>query len=86
MKRPTAQILINGQPVYSALNSSAYVMHHSSGKLAQIQDPLGSKNKDGPYTGITLSDFFMIPPKARLCITYACELPGEGFLSVKRLQ
>lgn len=35
-KKPTIQIIVNGQTIISAVNSSAYVVHHSSGKLKDI--------------------------------------------------
>ena len=35
-KKPTVQIIVNGQTVVSAVNSSSYVLHHSSGKLKEV--------------------------------------------------
>lgn len=32
-KQPTVQVLVNGEPILSAVNSSSYVIHHSAGKL-----------------------------------------------------
>jgi hypothetical protein len=29
-KKPTCQILINGEPIISAVNSSSYLLHHNS--------------------------------------------------------
>jgi hypothetical protein len=34
-KQPTIQVLVNGEPILSAVNSSSYVIHHSAGKLKQ---------------------------------------------------
>ena len=31
-KQPTVQVLVNGEPILSAVNSSSYVIHHSDGK------------------------------------------------------
>lgn len=31
-KKPTVQILLNGEPVISAVNSSSYLIHHSGNK------------------------------------------------------
>ena len=45
-KKPTVQILINGEPVMSAVNSSSYVIHHTSGKLKS-----GGKHSNGNITG-----------------------------------
>eukprot|EP00854_Cymbomonas_tetramitiformis_P015499 gene15499-18361_t len=32
-RKPSVQLLINGEPVLAAVNSSSYVVHHSSGRL-----------------------------------------------------
>jgi hypothetical protein len=32
-KKPTVQILINGEPVISAVNSSSYLIHHTANKF-----------------------------------------------------
>jgi hypothetical protein len=32
-KKPTVQVLVNGETILSAVNSSSYVIHHSSGKF-----------------------------------------------------
>jgi hypothetical protein len=37
-KKPTIQIIVNGQTVISAVNSNSYVLHHSSGKLKDISN------------------------------------------------
>jgi len=34
-KQPTVQVLVNGEPILSAVNTSSYVIHHSAGKLKQ---------------------------------------------------
>lgn len=45
-KKPTVQLLVNGEPVLSAVNSSSYVVHHSSGRLKNI-----GKHTYGNITG-----------------------------------
>ncbi len=45
-KKPTIQILVNGEPVMSAVNSSGYVIHHSSGKVKNL-----NKHSHGNITG-----------------------------------
>lgn len=37
-KKPSIQIIINGKVIVSAVNSSSYVLHHSSGKLKDISN------------------------------------------------
>lgn len=37
-KKPTIQIIVNGQAIVSAVNSNSYVLHHSSGKLKDISN------------------------------------------------
>src|SRR4051812_12297063 len=47
-KKPTVQLIVNGEPVLSAVNSSSYVVHHSSGRLKSM-----GKHTSGNITGIT---------------------------------
>ena len=35
-KKPTVQLLVNGEPVLSAINTASYVVHHSSGRMAAV--------------------------------------------------
>ena len=35
-RKPTVQLLVNGEPVLSAVNSASYAVHHSSGRLAAV--------------------------------------------------
>jgi hypothetical protein len=79
-KKPTVQLLVNGEPVLSAVNSSSYVIHHSSGRLATV-----SAHPAGNVTGLTCIDFLSLPSKAKLAITYQGEEKGEGFFCVKKL-
>ena len=42
-KKPSVQLLVNGEPVLSAVNSASYAVHHSSGRLAAVgPHPSGS--------------------------------------------
>lgn len=61
-KKPSIQIIINGKTVVSAINSSSYVVHHSSGKLKDITN--------SEITGITYYDFFTLQENTRLAIAY----------------
>jgi hypothetical protein len=69
--------LINGKVVMSAVNSSSYVIHHSSGKLKGIEPT--------EMSGLTLVDFFLIPENSRIAIAYSGDVKGEGFMSIHRL-
>lgn len=51
-KKPTIQIIVNGQAIVSAVNSNSYVLHHSSGKLKDISN--------AEVTGITYNDYYTI--------------------------
>mmetsp|Transcript_37162 Transcript_37162/g.94967 ORF Transcript_37162/g.94967 Transcript_37162/m.94967 type:complete len:591 (-) Transcript_37162:23-1795(-) len=79
-RKPTVQLLVNGEPVLAAVNSASYVVHHSSGRLTSV-----GRHSAGNITGLTLIDFLALPPHAKLAITYNGEDPGEGFLSLKKL-
>ncbi|KNC56011.1 uncharacterized protein AMSG_02023 [Thecamonas trahens ATCC 50062] len=78
--KPSIQLLVNGEPVLSAVNSSSYVIHHSSGRLAAIDD-----HPSGNVTGLTLIDFLSLPANARIALSYKGEAPGEGFLELRKL-
>lgn len=75
-KKPTIQIIVNGQTVLSAVNNNSYVMHHSSGKLKDFNN--------SEVTGLTFYDFLTLPENSRLAISYQGDL-GHGFLGIQRL-
>eukprot|EP00965_Chrysotila_dentata_P039573 1315178-Pleurochrysis_carterae.AAC.3 len=45
----SAQLLVNGEPVLSAVNSATYAVHHSSGRLAAV-GPHSAGNVSGEGT------------------------------------
>jgi len=61
-KKPTVQLIVNGQTIVSAVNSSSYVIHHSSGKLKDVSN--------SEIAGLTYVDFLLLPDSARLAISY----------------
>ena len=79
-KKPSVQLLVNGEPVLSAVNSASYAVHHSSGRLAAV-----GPHPAGNVTGLTLSDYLALPPKARISCSYQGEEGGEGFLGLRKL-
>ena len=79
-RKPQVQLLVNGEPVLSAVNSSSYAVHHSSGRLAAV-----GPHSAGNVTGLTLVDFLALPPKAKVGITYQGEEGGEGFLGLRKM-
>mmetsp|Transcript_29692 Transcript_29692/g.95427 ORF Transcript_29692/g.95427 Transcript_29692/m.95427 type:complete len:501 (+) Transcript_29692:516-2018(+) len=79
-KKPSVQLLINGEPVLAAVNSASYVVHHSSGRLTSV-----GRHPAGNVTGLTMVDFLALPPKARVALTYSGEEGGEGFLGLRKL-
>ena len=79
-KKPTIQVLVNGETILSAVNSSSYVIHHSSGKLKGT-----GKHTAGNLTGLTLMDFIALPARARISISYSGEPGAEGFLGLRKL-
>ena len=80
-KQPTVQVLVNGEPILSAVNTSSYVIHHSSGKLK----PSGKTHPDGNLTGLTMIDFIALPARARVTLSYKGENRCEGFLGLRKL-
>jgi DNA-binding IscR family transcriptional regulator len=81
-KKPTVQLLVNGEPILSAVNTASYVIHHTSGKM---KDVTLSKHPSGNITGLTMIDFIILPARARVSLAYTGEVGGEGFLGLKRL-
>eukprot|EP00741_Cyanophora_paradoxa_P006296 tig00000989_g6104.t1 len=79
-KKPTVQLLVNGDPVLSAMNSTSYAVHHSSGRLTSVD-----RHPAGNVTGLTLLDFLALPPRAKIAITYAGEEGAEGFIGLRKL-
>lgn len=61
-KKPTAQLIVNGQTIVSAVNSNSYVLHHSSGKLKDVSS--------SEIAGLTYVDYFLLPDEARIAISY----------------
>ena len=45
-KKPTVQVLVNGEPIISAVNSSGYLMHHNGNKMKSMP-----KHTNGNITG-----------------------------------
>lgn len=51
-KKPVVQIVIDGKTVVSAVNNNSYVLHHSSGKLKDVDQ--------SDITGLTYIDFLSL--------------------------
>jgi len=79
-RKPRVQLLVNGSPVLAAVNSSSYVVHHSSGRLSSI-----GRHPDGCVTGLTMIDFLALPAKAKITVVYKGDENAEGFISLKKL-
>lgn len=79
-KKPTVQLLVNGEACLSAVNSASYVIHHSSGKMKS-----NPKHSAGNISGLTMTDFIALPAKARLSISYSGEVGAEGFFGIRKL-
>lgn len=91
-KKPTVQVLVNGETILSAVNSSSYVIHHSSGKFkgGAVASGVNAQNSLKPYsqsnlTGLTLVDFIALPAKARISISYSGDSGAEGFFGLRKL-
>ena len=86
-------MLVNGETILSAVNSSSYVIHHSSGKFkggAAVASreggtSIGKQHNNGNLTGLTLIDFIALPAKARVSLSYSGEPGAEGFFGLRKL-
>lgn len=79
-KKPTVAILVNGEAVLSAIHSSSYAVHHSSGRLVSV-----SGHPDGAISGVTLIDFLALPANCRIAVSYRGEPGAEGFVGLRKL-
>ncbi|KAI9329181.1 hypothetical protein BDR26DRAFT_1011868 [Obelidium mucronatum] len=82
--KPSVQVVVNGESVMSALNSPAYVVHHSSGFVRNGDGDV----RPGTVTGLSLIDFLSLPAKSTVALHYhggKKELVGHGFLGIRRL-
>jgi hypothetical protein len=79
-KRPAVQVLVNGDPVLSAMNNCSYATSHSSVRMNSV-----SNHPAGNITGFSCMEFLSLPSKARIAITCSGEEKAEGFMSLKRL-
>jgi hypothetical protein len=78
-KKPTVQLLVNGETILSAVNNASYVIHHSSGRLKGANSPAST------IAGLTMIDFIALPPRAKLSLSYNGERKCEGFLALRKL-
>lgn len=78
-KKPTVQLLVNGETILSAVNNASYVIHHSSGRLK------GATSASSTIAGLTLIDFIALPPRAKISLSYNGERKCEGFLAFRKL-
>jgi hypothetical protein len=72
-KKANVQILVNDEPVLSAVNSQSYIVHHTTASAS------------GCMTGITLIDFLVLPARARMSVTFTGDKYSEGFIGVRKL-
>ena len=85
-KKPTIQLLINGEPVLSAINNN--VVHHNNNKLKGKQ--LGAINITGIncilyILGLSTIDFLLLPEKSRIALSFSGEEGGEGFIGFRKI-
>jgi len=77
-KRPTVQLLVNGEPILSLLN----VTKPDSKNLNTIYH----SSKSGHWvSGLTHQDFFVLPANARISFSFNGDTKTEGFLSIRKL-
>jgi len=43
------------------------------------------KHPSGNILGTTMSEFIILPARARIAFIYNCEFYGEGFFGIKRI-
>ena len=79
--KPSVALLVNGESVLTAINSSSYVIHHGSG---MILDGDG-RVTEGSVAGLSLLDFLALPAKSSVSLCITGKKAGHGFISLRRL-
>ena len=79
--QPSIQVIVNGEVVISAVNSSSYSIKHSQQGVKETI----KYQMSGNMTGMTLVDFICLPANAQIYLTYSGEEQCEGFVSFKKL-
>jgi hypothetical protein len=69
-RRPTIQLLVNGEPVLQR-----------TGKTAKP----GSRVPSSTVSGVTHIDFLALPARASVTVSYGGDASGEGFLCLRKL-
>jgi len=77
-KKPTVQVLVNGDNIFTVVGSSTSVVNHSISKMKNT-------GKSLPISGVTLSEYIIVPERARIAISYTGEETGEGFFGLRKL-
>ncbi len=80
-KKPTIQILVNGDVIIHSVNANSSVVYQStSGRMKSI-----SKGSFGNVTGITLIDYILLPGNAKISISYNGVEGSFGFMGLKKM-
>ena len=66
------------------------MLHHSSGKIKDVKHPAGIVTGFTLHyliviLGLTMIDFIVLPPRARLCFTYNGDADVEAFFGIRRM-
>lgn len=78
-RKPTIQLLVNGEVALSAGSTASHVLHHTSGRIRS------GGHSSGNVAGLTHQDFLALPARARVSVTYTGDGDAEGFLGLRKL-
>lgn len=78
-KMPNVSISVNGEAIISASNYSNHIINRQSSK-GQI-----SKSLSQIITGLTLTEYIIIPDKSKISVIYLGDENAVGFLDIKKL-
>lgn len=82
-KKPTIVVLLNDEQVISLQGECDSETGQNVFAKSKLKEQ--SSHSMGNVTGVTLTDFLVLPGKARLSLVYDGEPGAEGFLGIKRL-
>ena len=80
-KKPSIQILVNGDVIINSVNANSSVVYQStSGRMKSI-----GKGSFGNVTGITLIDYILLPGNSKIAISYNGVEGTFGFMGLKKM-
>lgn len=79
--KPVITLMINGENALSVVNSNGFVVRHER----NIDVNSSETNIEDVLTGLSAKEFFMLPAKARIAISYSGDDNVKGIMRIKKI-